>query len=87
VFIAGVMPLSYGGFGARELVALLAFPLVGMDAQAGVAAAALYGLCAVCLGLAAAPLLALRTTAPPAPQSESASQGFPSPAEREKGQG
>jgi len=65
VFIAGVMPLSYGGFGARELVALLAFPLVGVDAQTGVTAAALYGLCAVCLGLAAAPLLAL--PAPPAP--------------------
>jgi len=61
VFIAGVMPLSYGGFGARELVALLAFPLVGVDAHIGVAASALYGLTSVLLGLAAAPLLALRT--------------------------
>ncbi|HWY73534.1 MAG TPA: lysylphosphatidylglycerol synthase transmembrane domain-containing protein [Burkholderiaceae bacterium] len=60
VFIAGVMPLSYGGFGARELVSLLVFPLVGVDAQTGVAASALYGLTAVLLGLAAAPLLALR---------------------------
>ena len=64
VFIAGVMPLSYGGFGARELVALLAFPLVGVEAQTGVAAAALYGLCGVCLGLAAAPALALRAPVP-----------------------
>jgi hypothetical protein len=60
VFIAGVMPLSYGGFGARELVALLAFPLIGVDAQVGVAAGALYGLAAVLLGLAAAPLLAFK---------------------------
>ncbi len=67
VFIAGVMPLSYGGFGARELVALLVFPLVGVDAQVGVAASALYGLCAVCLGLAAAPLLVLRAPRVPAP--------------------
>jgi uncharacterized membrane protein YbhN (UPF0104 family) len=64
VFIAGVMPLSYGGFGARELVALAVFPLVGVEPQLGVAAAALYGVCAVCLGLAASPLLALRN--PPA---------------------
>jgi uncharacterized membrane protein YbhN (UPF0104 family) len=65
VFVAGVMPLSYGGFGARELVALVAFPLVGVDAQTGVAAAALYGVCAVLLGLAAAPLLALRSPSQP----------------------
>ncbi len=60
VFIAGVMPLSYGGFGARELTALLVFPLVGVAAGVGVAAAALYGLAAVVLGLAAAPLIAVR---------------------------
>jgi uncharacterized membrane protein YbhN (UPF0104 family) len=65
VFIAGVMPLSYGGFGARELVALLAFPLIGVDAQVGVAAGALYGLAAVLLGLAAAPLLAFKASNSP----------------------
>jgi glycosyltransferase 2 family protein len=59
VFIAGVVPLSYGGFGARELASLLVFPLVGVDAQTAVAASALYGLGAVLLGLVAAPLLAL----------------------------
>jgi uncharacterized membrane protein YbhN (UPF0104 family) len=58
VFIAGVVPLSYGGFGARELMALLAFPLVGVDPQTAVTAGALYGVSAVLLGLAAAPLLA-----------------------------
>jgi len=65
VFIAGVLPLSYGGFGARELVSLLAFPLIGVDAKTAVAAGALYGLSAVLLGLATAPLLAVRTSAHP----------------------
>ncbi len=62
VFIAGVLPLSYGGFGARELVALLVFPLVGVDAQTAVTAGALYGVSGVLLGLAAAPLLVLRSS-------------------------
>ena len=62
VFIAGVVPLSYGGFGARELIALLVFPLIGVDAQTAVAASALYGLGAVLLGLATAPLLVLRAS-------------------------
>jgi hypothetical protein len=60
VFIAGVVPLSYGGFGARELVSLLVFPLIGVDAQIAVTAGALYGVGGVLLGLATAPLLALR---------------------------
>jgi len=61
VFIAGVLPLSYGGFGARELVALLVFPLIGVEAHTAVAASALYGLGAVLLGVATAPLLVLRS--------------------------
>ncbi|MBV8211429.1 MAG: flippase-like domain-containing protein [Burkholderiaceae bacterium] len=60
VFIAGVVPLSYGGFGARELVSLLAFSLIGVGAQTAVAASALYGLAAVLMGLATAPLLVMR---------------------------
>jgi len=64
VFIAGVVPLSYGGFGARELVALVAFPLVGVDPQTAVTAGALYGVSAVLLGLAAAPLLVVRSASP-----------------------
>jgi hypothetical protein len=66
VFIAGVLPLSYGGFGSREVAALVAFPLVGVPADAGVTASALYGLTAVVLGLAAAPLFALGTSRAPA---------------------
>jgi uncharacterized membrane protein YbhN (UPF0104 family) len=64
VFIAGVVPLSYGGFGARELAALLVFPMIGVDPQTAVAAGALYGVAAVLLGLATAPLLAMRSPVP-----------------------
>lgn len=59
VFIAGALPLSYGGFGAREVMALFAFPLAGMSAELGLAASALYGIVAVILGLAAAPSFGL----------------------------
>jgi hypothetical protein len=59
VFIAGALPLSYGGFGARELMALIAFPLAGLPADLGLAASALYGIVAVILGLLAAPAFAL----------------------------
>jgi len=59
VFVAGALPLSYGGFGARELVALAAFPLAGLPADLGLAASALYGIVGVILGLAAAPSLAV----------------------------
>jgi uncharacterized membrane protein YbhN (UPF0104 family) len=58
VFVAGALPISYGGFGAREIAALLAFPLVGVAAGQGVAASALYGMVAIVLGLAAAPAFA-----------------------------
>ncbi len=58
VFIAGALPLSYGGFGARELAALIAFPLAGMTPDLGLAASALYGVVGVILGLLAAPSFA-----------------------------
>jgi uncharacterized membrane protein YbhN (UPF0104 family) len=60
IFVAGALPLSYGGFGAREITALIAFPLVGLPAEAGLAASALYGIVAIVLGLAAAPSFSLR---------------------------
>lgn len=66
IFIAGAVPISYGGFGARELVAVLAAPLVGIDAHVALAASALYGVAAVLLGLAAAPLLVLPKGSPSA---------------------
>jgi len=58
VFIAGALPLSYGGFGARELVALLAFPLVGVPPEQGIAASVLYGLVGIVLGILVSPSLA-----------------------------
>lgn len=70
VFIAGVMPLSYGGFGARELVSLMVFPLIGVDAQTAVAAGALYGVSGVLLGLATAPLLVFRALPGPLTSEE-----------------
>jgi len=69
VFVAGALPLSYGGFGARELAALAAFPLVGVAAGPGVAASALYGLVAVVLGIATAPAFILRLREEPCKSS------------------
>ncbi len=58
IFVAGALPLSYGGFGAREFAALVAFPLVGLPGDLGVAASALYGVAAIVLGLLVAPSFA-----------------------------
>lgn len=59
VFVAGALPLSYGGFGARELTAMAAFPLVGLPADLGLASSALYGIVAIILGVVAAPSFAV----------------------------
>jgi uncharacterized membrane protein YbhN (UPF0104 family) len=55
IFVAGALPISYGGFGARELVALAVFPLVGLPPEAGVGASALYGVVGLLMGLVSAP--------------------------------
>jgi uncharacterized membrane protein YbhN (UPF0104 family) len=60
VFVAGALPLSYGGFGARELMALAAFPLAGVSTELGLAASVLYGVVAIILGLLVAPSFALQ---------------------------
>ena len=59
IFIAASLPLSLGGFGPREFAAALAFPMLGSPAEAGVAAAVLYGLTGVAQGVLAAPLFAV----------------------------
>ncbi len=64
VFIAAALPLSYGGFGARELMALVAFPLAGLSPELGLAASVLYGIVGVVLGLLAAPAFVLHRPAP-----------------------
>jgi uncharacterized membrane protein YbhN (UPF0104 family) len=65
VFIAGALPVSYGGFGARELAAVAIFPLVGVPADLGLTASALYGVVAIVLGLLVAPAFAVRAGAVP----------------------
>ena len=69
VFVAGALPFSYGGFGARELVAVVCFPLIGGRAELGLAASALYGSVGVFLGLLTAPafVVAPRRHDAPAP--------------------
>jgi len=57
LFVAAALPVSIGGFGPREAVALLVFPLIGVPPVVGVAAAALLGVAALLLGLAFSPLL------------------------------
>ena len=44
VLLAMVVPLSVGGWGLREGAAAALWPMAGLGAEAGVAAAALYGL-------------------------------------------
>jgi uncharacterized membrane protein YbhN (UPF0104 family) len=74
IFVAGSLPLSMAGFGARELAALVAFPLAGMGAGLGLAASALYGIVGVILGVLAAPAFAFgggpaAGAAPPRPDT------------------
>ena len=59
IFVAGALPVSYGGFGAREMAALAVFPLVGLGADLGLTASVLYGFVSVVLGLLAAPAFAI----------------------------
>jgi uncharacterized membrane protein YbhN (UPF0104 family) len=81
VFIAAALPMSIGGFGPREVAAMAIFPLIGVAAARGLAAAALYGVAAVILGLCAAPLLALPSpAAAPAPPGPSGPPAPPAPA-------
>jgi glycosyltransferase 2 family protein len=60
IFIMGAMPLGWGGFGARELAAVVVLGVIGVPADQATTAALLYGFSAVLQGLAAAPLFLLR---------------------------
>lgn len=55
VFIAGALPVSIAGFGAREFAALAFLPLLGMAPSTAVSAALMYGVGSVVQGLLAAP--------------------------------
>lgn len=59
IFIMGALPLGWGGFGARELSAVVVLGAIGVAPEQATAAALLYGISAVLQGVAAAPLFLL----------------------------
>ena len=62
IFIMGALPLGWGGFGARELGAVVVLGVLGVAPEQATVTGLLYGLSAVLQGLAAAPLFVLRET-------------------------
>jgi uncharacterized membrane protein YbhN (UPF0104 family) len=60
IFIMGAMPLGWGGFGARELSAVVVLGVLGVMADQATATALLYGISAVLQGVFAAPLFLVR---------------------------
>jgi uncharacterized membrane protein YbhN (UPF0104 family) len=60
IFIMGALPLGWGGFGPRELSAVVVLGVIGVPADQATATALLYGLSAVLQGVAAAPLFLVK---------------------------
>ena len=60
IFIMGALPLGWGGFGARELGAVVVLGVLGVAPEQATVTGLLYGLGAVLQGLAAAPLFAIK---------------------------
>jgi uncharacterized membrane protein YbhN (UPF0104 family) len=60
IFIMGAMPLGWGGFGARELSAVVVLGVLDVAADQATATALLYGISAVLQGVLAAPLFLVR---------------------------
>jgi glycosyltransferase 2 family protein len=60
IFIMGAMPLGWGGFGARELSAVVVLGVLDVMADQATATALLYGISAVLQGVLAAPLFLIR---------------------------
>jgi len=60
IFIMGALPLGWGGFGARELGAVVVLGVLGVAPEQATVTGLLYGLAAVLQGLGAAPLFAVR---------------------------
>jgi uncharacterized membrane protein YbhN (UPF0104 family) len=64
IFIMGAMPLGWGGFGARELSAVVVLGVLDVMADQATATALLYGISAVLQGVLAAPLFLVRGRSP-----------------------
>ena len=60
IFIMGAMPLGWGGFGARELSAVVVLGVLDVTPDQATATALLYGISAVLQGVLAAPLFLVR---------------------------
>lgn len=60
IFIMGALPLGWGGFGARELSAVVVLGALNVPADQATATALLYGISAVLQGVLAAPLFLIR---------------------------
>ena len=56
IFIMGAMPLGWGGFGARELSAVVVLGALGVAPEQATVTALLYGISMVLQGIVAAPL-------------------------------
>ena len=56
IFIMGAMPLGWGGFGARELSAVVVLGALGIAPEQATVTALLYGISAVLQGVVSAPL-------------------------------
>jgi uncharacterized membrane protein YbhN (UPF0104 family) len=59
IFIMGAMPLGWGGFGARELSAVVVLGALGIAPEQATVSGLLYGISAVLQGVLAAPLFVL----------------------------
>jgi len=59
IFIMGAMPLGWGGFGARELSAVVVLGALGVAPEQATVTGLLYGISAVLQGVVAAPLFVL----------------------------
>ena len=60
IFIMGALPLGWGGFGARELSAVVVLGALNVTADQATATALLYGISALLQGIMAAPLFLIR---------------------------
>lgn len=60
IFIMGALPLGWGGFGARELGAVVVLGVLGVAPGQATVTGLLYGFAAVLQGVAAAPLFAIK---------------------------